>query len=84
METRQKIIKEKTQRIPVPEDFPVLTQRMKEKEKEDPTSLVDILMLLSHPDIQEILKMVTKFLKKIVENPQIINNIKQILSNFNI
>ena len=75
-------MKEKTQRIPVPEDFPALTSRL--KEKEDPTSLVEILKLLTQPDVQEILTMMTKFLKKIIENPQLVSNIKQILSNFNI
>ena len=58
-------MKEKIQRIPVSEDFPVLTSR--QKEKEDSTSLVDILKLLTQPDVQEILTMMTKFLKKIVE-----------------
>ena len=75
-------MKEKTQRIPVPEDFPASTSRL--KEKEDPTSLVEILKLLTQPDVQEILTMMTKFLKKIIENPQLVSNIKQILSNFNI
>ena len=72
-----------TQKIPTLDEFPTL-QVHKQQQKEEQFSLTEILKILSQPDTQEILSMIMKILNKIAKNPQIMQNINQILRNFNI